>query len=357
MINRLRSCFSAEKVNTGRQGELDIVKGLAIIFMIWCHVYRELGADTTSFGGMMVDSILGGPFAAPMFMISMGVGICYSRKNTPEQFFKRGGLLLLLGYGLNVARFVIPQIVVSLILGSQVFTEELLSDFMQVDILQFAGCAFILIGLAKKFKFPGYILPTLAIFMSVAGVLLKDKGTGVLLADLILSLFWKTQSSAYFTLFHWFIFPVAGMFLGELLLRCKDKKKMYKCLIPICLPIGLAAEGVALLFGISLLDTFTEYFYMTLIDAVFLICLFICWSGLHYLLHEKFSNVSILLMQRMSRDINSIFCIHWVILGILCAVKTLTLPELVPGFLPVTFVAIVVGFVSILIAGKVRWHI
>lgn len=357
MKSTLRNCFSADGINTGRQDELDIVKGLAIIFMIWCHVYRELGADTTTFGGMMVDSILGGPFAAPMFMICMGVGICYSRKSTPNQFFKRGGLLILAGYGLNVARFVIPQIIVSLITGSKVFTEELLSNFMQVDILQFAGVAFILIGLAKKLMFPRYTLLILAIIMSVAGVLLKDKGTGFLLADLILGLFWKTQSNAYFTLFHWFIFPVAGMFLGEWLLRCKDKKKMYQCLIPICLPIGFAAEGLALLVGISLLDTFTGYFYMTLIDALFLICLFISWSGLLYLFHEKFSNVSISLMQRMSRDINGIFCIHWVLLGILCAIRTLFMPELIPGFVPVTIVAIMVGIVSVLIAGKVRWRI
>lgn len=62
-------------------------------------------------------------------------------------------------------------------------------------------------------------------------------------------------------------------------------------------------------------------------------------------------------MQRMSRDINSIFCIHWVILGILCAVKALAFPELVPGFIPATLVAVIVGCVSVWIAGKVRWRI
>ncbi len=29
MISKLKNCFSEEKVNTGRQDELDIVKGLA----------------------------------------------------------------------------------------------------------------------------------------------------------------------------------------------------------------------------------------------------------------------------------------------------------------------------------------
>ncbi len=39
-----KKCFTDNEVNTSRQDELDIVKGLAIIFMVWCHVYRELGS-------------------------------------------------------------------------------------------------------------------------------------------------------------------------------------------------------------------------------------------------------------------------------------------------------------------------
>ena len=353
----IRDCFADEKVNTGRQDELDIVKGLAVIFMVWCHVYREIGADTTTIPGMMVDSILGGPFAAPMFMVCMGVGICYSRKQEPGQFFARGSGLIALGYVLNLFRFVIPQCIVCAVKGNSILWSDMMSELMEVDILQFAGMAFLLIGLARKLGISNYVLLGASSLMSVVGVLLKDVGTGILFPDLLLGLFWKTQEYAYFTLFHWFVFPVLGMIFGEWLLRCKDKRPAYKKLIPVFFPIGLMAEGIALLLGISLLDEFTGYFYMTLIDVVFLFGLFIFWAGILYLIHTKFPKIVITHLQQMSRDINSIFCIHWVIIGIVCAIKAIVFQKSVPGFIMATILAAVILIVSVWIAGKVRWKI
>lgn len=74
-ITELGSCFHSETVNCGRQKELDMVKGFAIIFMVWDHVSRELGGNVESPFGMFVDMILAGPFAAPMFMICIHWGI------------------------------------------------------------------------------------------------------------------------------------------------------------------------------------------------------------------------------------------------------------------------------------------
>lgn len=39
---KTKDCFSEEEVNRKRQPELDIVKGLAIIFMVFCHPLFEL---------------------------------------------------------------------------------------------------------------------------------------------------------------------------------------------------------------------------------------------------------------------------------------------------------------------------
>ena len=314
-LQTLKKCFSENEINTGRQDEYDIVKGLAIIFMVWCHVYRELGADTTNPVGIMIDSIFGGPFAAPMFMICMGIGICFSRNQGPRQFYTRGFKLIALGYVLNLLRFVVPQIAVCVIKGTPIIWRDMLCELMEVDILQFAGLAFLLIGLARKLKVSNYLLLLVSALFSVAGLLLNDTGTGILFPDLLLGLLWKTQEHAYFTLFHWFVFPVCGMISGKWIKRCKDKTSMYKKLIPITIPVMIITEGGAILLKNSLLDSFTEYFYMTLIDVIFLLGLFIFWSGVLFLLHEKFPKIRIILLQRMSKGINSIFCIHWVIIA------------------------------------------
>jgi hypothetical protein len=126
-----------------------------------------------------------------------------------------------------------------------------------------AGLAFLLIGLARKLKVSNYLLLLVSPLFSVAGLLLKDTGTGILFPDLLLGLLWKTQEHAYFTLFHWFVFPVCGMISGKWIKRCKDKTSMYKKLIPITIPVMIITEGGAILLKNSLLDSFTEYFYMT----------------------------------------------------------------------------------------------
>jgi len=71
-----------EKVNTGRQLELDIAKALSIIFMIFVHAIMVIPAfnNTLSSGYLfVVGNILGRPCAAPVFMFCMGVGLVYSR--------------------------------------------------------------------------------------------------------------------------------------------------------------------------------------------------------------------------------------------------------------------------------------
>ena len=43
MIKAIQNCFVKEQVNLGRQNELDIAKGIAIIFMVFCHGFEILG--------------------------------------------------------------------------------------------------------------------------------------------------------------------------------------------------------------------------------------------------------------------------------------------------------------------------
>ena len=42
MMKAMKNCFVKEQVNLGRQKELDIAKGIAIIFMVFCHGFEIL---------------------------------------------------------------------------------------------------------------------------------------------------------------------------------------------------------------------------------------------------------------------------------------------------------------------------
>jgi uncharacterized membrane protein len=74
--------FSNEKINTGRQVELDIAKALSIIFMIFLHtlmVVKGFNFNLSPTYDFLITNVLGRPFAAPVFMFCMGVGVVYSR--------------------------------------------------------------------------------------------------------------------------------------------------------------------------------------------------------------------------------------------------------------------------------------
>ena len=70
MIKAIKNCFVNEQVNLGRQKELDIAKGIAIIFMVFCHGFEILAwffnpEISSDFAYTLLDVILGGSFAAP----------------------------------------------------------------------------------------------------------------------------------------------------------------------------------------------------------------------------------------------------------------------------------------------------
>lgn len=149
----ISNLFSDEKVNTGRQVELDIAKALSIIFMIFLHVFYVASAFNSSFDpnfNFILMNLLGRPYATVIFMFCMGVGIVYSRHSQWNVMIKRGAKLFLLGILVNIFEFFIPHFVCGFLLGKwDIFpiADGLL--LFCVDILAFAGLSFIIMGILR----------------------------------------------------------------------------------------------------------------------------------------------------------------------------------------------------------------
>ena len=94
MFSQIKSCFAKDTINLGRQKELDIAKGIAVIFMVLCHGLEimswffdpEISYEISYF---ILDVVLGGSFAAPVFMFCMGLSFAYSRKSDAGDMFRR----------------------------------------------------------------------------------------------------------------------------------------------------------------------------------------------------------------------------------------------------------------------------
>ena len=100
----------------------------------------------------------------------MGVGIVYSRHSQWGQMIKRGITLFLAGIVVNVFEFFIPYYVYGYLFGSwDVFTIAGGLLLFCIDILEFAGLTFILLGISKKLKISNETLLIIAIAMSIIG--------------------------------------------------------------------------------------------------------------------------------------------------------------------------------------------
>lgn len=312
-----------ERVNLGRQREFDIVKALAILFMVIIHVYEELStADATVICSRPMDVILqflAGPLAAPVFMFSLGLGLSYSSHRSPGELMKRGLYLFLFSYAFNLFRFTLPLLLASGFAVSD-FSEVIYSVF-QVDILTFAGTAFLLIGFLKKLNVPVYGVAILAAVMQAAGtVFARNAQVDSELAVYLGGIFVKTDVPSYFPLFQWFIYPALGLLYAKYLRHVEDTDKLYLTLFGVSASLLLSFCAALYAFGIDVRTMFMlaeETFYaQTFLHTVFaLLCILLELSVVHFILKAvhlpKLGGV----FSFMSGRLNQIYIVQWTLIG------------------------------------------
>ena len=201
MIKAIKNCFVNEQVNLGRQKELDIAKGIAIIFMVFCHGFEILAwffnpEISSDFAYTLLDVILGGSFAAPVFIFCMGISFAYSRKSSAADMLKRAlkmaGIVLIF----EIVRTALPGL---LQWGISRDPEciEYVDLFFCVDILQFAVMSMLVIALFKKLQLKPIVMVIIAVICSVIGQLLQGVSTGSYIGDIIVGLLWYSREYAY----------------------------------------------------------------------------------------------------------------------------------------------------------------
>ena len=309
-------------VNTGRQVELDVAKVLAIPYMVIIHVYEEMSVvnyhvrPDSLFRGIL--EFLGGPLAAPVFMFAMGVGMVYTRHRNPRAFALRGLRLLAAAYLLNLVRMTIPY-AVAVLSGDSWGSWTMVDTIGLVDILQFAGMAFLLVALLEKWRVGRWGIVAVALLLQGLGLLLLHRfDTWPLVAQYAAGLVFFTNPNIAFPLSLWFVYPACGICFGEFLQTVADKKTLYGR-IGLLSAAGLVAASIGMkgmgydlvkIFALAGESYYIQHFAGTVWTLFVIgIQLFLCYR-ISVLLHGRMLQVT----EFISRHLNTIYLIQWVLI-------------------------------------------
>ena len=295
----------------------DILRGLSILFMILIHVMHNFGTHEfeNSVPGLIIEA-LGGPFAAPVFMFVMGLFFVYTTSGSLRKGLKRGLLLILLGYALNLVRGIIPYYIYGSVLDSPWGT---LSDYYQpeflifeVDILVFAGAAFILMALIYKAVKKPIVWLFIALAVSLLSPLVWGLGLDHPIAKYPLSILWGDYIITTFPVFPWLAFPLAGMAAGGLLCADAERRLLFNRLALYGL-IPMAIGGILLAVDID--RQYHQYNQMGFGAITAIMGFILLWQWLI----EKITNAinskkKIGFFTFLSSNILVIYCVHWVII-------------------------------------------
>lgn len=310
--------FTADKVNLGRQREIDFAKGLAIIFMVLVHageIYQGSAGEVYE----RVVEFLGSPPAAPVFMMALGIGIVYSRRSDAKTLLKRGGKVLALGYMLNVFREVIPYLILAIRTGDAMYKEDAWKYLWGADILAFAGLTFIFFGLIKQFNIKNMQIFVIWCGMATLNLILRGVSFESEAANMISGLFWGTNDYSWFPFLTWIFYPILGYFFGNLLIRCRNKEIFYRKLLVstgiLSVPLWIYAYINNVQFG-----AFGElyqgtYYHHDLMGNIILGTFALFWISICFYTVKFIPQKVYCMFARWSRNLDMMYLVHYIILG------------------------------------------
>lgn len=313
----MEKLFSKEKINLGRQPELDIARGIAVLFMILIHLqeYFSNAFAAESPLGIFIDFVGGIP-AAPVFMFLMGIGIVYSRKAEPKLMIQRGFMLIGAGYALNLLRGVLPNLFNASLWLSPESAQLAMDTLIYVDIFQFSGLAMIFFGIFKHFKLKdSYLVGALFLF-ALLNANLEPIQTNSYVISAITGLFWGSNEFSFFPFLTWIFYPITGYLFGKLLQHTSNKNRLYG--------IGFFSGLFIFIGGLylcqwlhidSMLFSETKYYHHQILDNFLALSFVLWWISALYFANHGLPSIIHTTLTRWSRNVSEIYFIHWILIG------------------------------------------
>lgn len=279
--------------------------------------------------GIFGEYIVGTWPGAPVFMIIMGILFTTSGNKSTYEKIVRGFKLYLLGLVLNVVRFVLPYLIATQLhptafaeiewLASQKDYPELWQLFYSLDILTFAGLAFVILALLEPLLKKDWHLVFLGIIIVFTSPYLWGTGRDWGLPYLFFQPFWGDAlvtgipGDTSFPVFPWLIYPIVGMLIGRAYIRGLEFRAILKSLILASIITGLVGMFIMLSSKQSQLGDFYRMY-----PGATLLCIAfdLSWIALFMLLTQI--NVLQNTLNKLnfwSKNITLIYLVQWALIG------------------------------------------
>ncbi|MCV2884415.1 DUF1624 domain-containing protein [Aestuariibacter sp. AA17] len=306
------------QTQTNRLHTIDFARGISVLIMIAVHTLWMYGSKETQSESMLGHTIhlLGKGTAA--FLVAMGIALFLTPNNTPKLLVKRGFILLALGYGMNILKFILPisafgtmpeTFIQAYGWQSPLTVNQLTYLISTGDILQLAGISLILIAPIISLSLPSWM------YLMLVGISASLSYVGPLISSqpYIAKLFFSQDYQIYFAVFPWISAIFAGMFLGKIFVESQlDQSVLFNA----CLVSGLgflALSAPLLLSDFSM--HFNNFFHLKSGGVLYLIGLnFVALWGIKKL--ERFwLNTRIYgFIQYCSKHVTSLYVTQWVLI-------------------------------------------
>lgn len=309
--------------NKGRQIEIDIIKGFAVLFMFAVHCYEQFYNYELQDTGFLVHFVrfFGGPLAAPIFMFSMGICMVYTAKATGKDFIKRGIFLFFAGIGIQFVRDYIPFICKAFLQDNKSLLTEGIDYIFGVDIMVFAGIAYIFMGLFKLSRLDDKWLVVFYVICAVANVFLLPIQIETKPLAYISGLLWGSWVNTWFPFCTWIFYPIAGYLIGKRLIACTDKDTFYKKTLTwsalFFIPLVLAMFQFR--FDCGGLDGLfhDSYYHHNWFGNIIIFDVFLLWISFWHFAYENLPSIVKSTFIRWSTQLNTMYVVQWILIGFL----------------------------------------
>ena len=307
---------------TPRLAALDFGRGLAVFLMMLVHtlwMYADKTTQSESLLGYAIHFIGKG---TPSFLLIMGVSFMLSQRQSLGSALKRGVLILIFAFGMNLLKFVVPISVFGTM--PQAFIEaygwsaplnfsQLLYLTLTGDILQLAGVSLFLLALIRHYIRNKYLILLLAVTILSVSREVSGYRPGIEGLDYLSDLFFSASYQIYFPVFPWISFILFGMFMGIIIKeQGGNPASLYKSL-PWASALTLIVGG-----GLCYLNFdyhFGNFFHLGPGGVIYLlgINLALLWI-IQQIVKSGMTHWGIDLLYYCSERVTSMYIIQWVLI-------------------------------------------